>query len=55
MTSGYMTVLFNSIDRMSFLTPTLDNADLLFALMITPGLYQRQIEVVDQDTASGKT
>jgi len=32
-------VLFISIDRMPFLGPTVDNADQLFALVITPGFY----------------
>jgi len=31
---GPMAVLLISIDRMPFLAPTLDNADLLFALVI---------------------
>jgi len=46
-TSGYMELLFISIDRMPFLVPTLDNADPLFALVLkhhvvqikTPGFY----------------
>jgi len=48
-----MTVLFVSIGRMPFLVPTLDNADLLFALLITPGLYMHLVEVVDEDSAIG--
>jgi len=38
---------------MSFLTPTLDNADPLFALVVTPGFYQHHVEVADQDPARG--
>jgi len=53
MTSGYMAVLFISFRRMPFLTPTLDNADPLFALVITPGFYVHQVEVADQNPASG--
>jgi len=37
---------------MPFLTPTVDIADLLFALVIIPGLYLH-VEVADQDPASG--
>jgi len=33
-TSGYIAVLFIFIGRMPFLTPTLDNTDPLFALVI---------------------
>jgi len=36
-----------------FLAPTLDIADPLFALMMTPGLYLPHLEVADQDPASG--
>jgi len=32
--------------------PTLDNADPLFALVITPGIYLLHIMVTDQDPAS---
>jgi len=53
MTSGYLAVLFISIDRMPFLAPTLDNADPLFALVITAGFYLHHVEVADQDQASG--
>jgi len=54
MTSGYMTVLFISIGRMPFLVPTVDNADPLFALVITLGFYLHHVEVADQqDPASG--
>jgi len=52
MTSGYESDLFISIDRMPFLAPTLDNADSLFGLMITPGSYLHHVEVADQDAAS---
>jgi len=39
---------------MPFLAPTLDiNADPLFALVITLGLYLHHVEVADQDPASG--
>jgi len=47
-----MTVLFISIGRMSFLAPIFDNADQLFALVITPSFYLHHIEVVDQDPAN---
>jgi len=38
---------------MFYLAPTLNDADPLFALVITPSFYLRNIEVVDQDPASG--
>jgi len=38
---------------MPFLGPTLDNADLLFALVIIPGFYLHHVELADQDLASG--
>jgi len=38
-TAGYMAVLFISIGRMPFMTPTLDNADPLFVFVMTPGFY----------------
>jgi len=44
-TSGYMTVIFNIIDRMPCLAPTLDNDDTLFALVIKPGLYLHHVKV----------
>jgi len=50
-TSTYMMVFFNSIGRMLFEAPTIDNADPLFALMITPVLYMHRIEVAYQDPA----
>jgi len=45
-------VLFDSIDRMPFLAPTLDNANPFFALMIAPGFYQHHLEVAGQYRAS---
>jgi len=47
MTSGYVAVLFISIDRMPFPPPTLDNADPLFALVTTPGFYLHHVDVAD--------
>jgi len=38
---------------MTFLAPTLDNAYPHFALVITPCFYLHQVEVVDEDPASG--
>jgi len=52
MKSGDMAVLFISIGGMPFLAPTLDNADPLFGLVITPDFYLHHVEVVDQDPAS---
>jgi len=43
-----MAALIISTDRMIFLAPTFDNADPLFALVITPGLYLHHVEVADQ-------
>jgi len=43
-----MTGFFTFIDRMPFLAPTVDNADLLFALVLTPGFYLHHIEVAGQ-------
>jgi len=51
-TSGYMTVLFTSIGRTGFEAPTLDNVDLLFALVITSGFYLHHVEVADQHPAT---
>jgi len=48
-----MAVLFISVDGMPFLVPTLDNADPLSALVITPGFYLHHVDVADQDQASG--
>jgi len=56
MTSRYTAVLVISIGRMHLhlLAPTLDDdTDYLFALVIAPSFYLHQIEVVDQDPASG--
>jgi len=52
MTSGYVTVLFISICRIPFLAKTLDNADPLFALVITPDFHidLQPVDVADQDT-----
>jgi len=49
----FMAVLFISIGQMHFLAPNLDNADLLFASVITPGFYLHPVQVADQDPASG--
>jgi len=48
-----MAVLFISIDRMPFMAPTLENADPLFTLVITPGFYLHYIEVMNENPASG--
>jgi len=53
MTFGYIAGLFIAIGRMPFLAPTLDNADPLFALVITLRFYLHHVEVADQDQASG--
>jgi len=52
-TSGYMALLFISIGRMPFLALTLDNADPLFVLVITPVFYMHEVEMADQDPACG--
>jgi len=44
-----MAVLIFSIGQTPFLSPTLDIADLLFALVITPGFQLHHLEVADQD------
>jgi len=49
-----MAVLFMSIGWTLFLALTLDNADPLFALVITPGFYLHHIKMADQDPASGR-
>jgi len=49
-----MTVVFIFIGQMPFLSPMLDNADPLFALMITSGLDLHRVELADQDPAIGK-
>jgi len=54
MTSGYMAVLFNSIDRMAFLPSTLGNADPLFTPVITSPFYLHNVDLADQDQASGR-
>jgi len=46
-----MAALFIFISQMAFLAPILDNADPLFALVITPGFYLHHVEVADQDPA----
>jgi len=48
-----MVVLFFYIGQMPFLAPSLDNADPLFVLVITPGFCLHHVVVVDQDPASG--
>jgi len=50
---SHMAVLFIYIGRMPFLTPTLDNAEPLFALVLIPGFFLHQVEVADQQPASG--
>jgi len=52
MISGYM-ILFISIGRMTFLVPTLDIDDPLFALVITTSFYLHHVDVAAQDPASG--
>jgi len=47
-----MAALFISIDRMPFLTPTLDSADNALRTGITPGFYLHHVEMTDQDPAS---
>jgi len=49
--SGYMAVLFISMDRMPFLVPTFDDADPLFALGITQGFCLHHRDVAGQDPA----
>jgi len=49
MTSGYLAVFFISIGRMPFLALTLDNADRLSTLVITPGFYLHYVDVADHD------
>jgi len=48
-----MSFLFISIGQMPFLAPTLDNAEPLIALVITPGFYLHHVKVADQDPACG--
>jgi len=52
MTPLYVSVLFISIGRMAFLSPNLDNANPLFALVIIPAFYLHHVEVADQNPAS---
>jgi len=52
-TPGCMAALFISIGRMPFLAPTLDNANPLVSVVITPGFYLHHVEVTDQNPASG--
>jgi len=52
-TSGYTAALLIPLGRIPFLALTLDNANLLFAVVITPGFYLYHVEVADQDPASG--
>jgi len=47
-TSSYVEVLFISIGRLPFVSPTLENADPLFTLVTIPGFYLHYVEVVDQ-------
>jgi len=49
--SGFMEVMFISIGWMRFLAPSLENAVLLFVLVMTPGLYLHNVEVADRDPA----
>jgi len=42
-----MAGLFISIERMPFMAPTLDNADPLFALVITTGFSLHHVDVAD--------
>jgi len=44
--------VFISIGRMPFLAPTLNNANPLYDLVMTQGLYLHHLEVADQDSAS---
>jgi len=52
-TSGYMAVLPVFIGWMPFLAPTLDNADPLFALVITPVFHLHLVEVVADQVLDG--
>jgi len=55
MTSAYVEFLFIFIRRVSYSELTPDNADQLFALVISPGLYLHHIEVAYQDPANRNT
>jgi len=48
-----MAALFIYIDEMPFLALTLDNADPLLALVITPECYLHHVKVADQEPAGG--
>jgi len=50
-THGRFVYIF--IGQMPFLAPTLDNADPLFTLVITPDVYLHHEEVADQSPATG--
>jgi len=47
-----MAVLFIPVGRMPSLASTFDNADRLFAPVITPGFYLHHVEVADQASGS---
>jgi len=49
-----MAALVIFIGQITFLTPSLDNHDPLFAQMITPGFYLHPVDVADQDPATGR-
>jgi len=51
--SSYITIFVISNGWMTFLAPTFNNADPLFALVITPDFYLHHVKVADQDRASG--
>jgi len=44
-----MTVLFISIGGMPFMATTLDIADSLFAIVITPGFYLHHVQMADRN------
>jgi len=54
MTFGYMAISLIFIGWMPFLAPTIDNADPLFALVITQYFYLHHIEVADQAPANSR-
>jgi len=49
-----MASFFIPIGMMPFLVSTLDNADPLFTLVITPGFYLHHAEAGNQDPAKGR-
>jgi len=53
-TSSHKAILFIFIGRMLFLALNFDNADPLFALVITSGFDLHHIEVAEQHSASGR-